>query len=117
MTEAGYEVIEAEGGAEAIETLEAREQPERLLAVICDLEMSGMDGVETIDLVRTGYPFLPVLVLTGKPDMTLAVSLIKKGIADYILKPFKPDTLKTAVDKAVTAFGCRAADQLLSAQL
>lgn len=101
LTKAGYDVIEAEDGEMAMNTMKTGEQADSVLAVICDLQMPKVDGVETIEYIRTQFPSVPVVVLTGKPDMSVAVMLIKKGVSDYLLKPFDPDMLIAAVHRAV----------------
>lgn len=105
LTRAGYDVIEAEDGVAVIETMQTGERADSLLAVICDLDMLRIDGARTVEVVRSRFPSIPVLVLTGKPDMSLAISLIKKGIAGYLLKPFTPEMLTAAVDRATARLG------------
>ncbi|ALA60726.1 response regulator [Nitrospira moscoviensis] len=100
LTKAGYDVIEADDGAMAIEMMHHGGQGHRLLAVICDVEMPRMNGVEAIEQVRREFPATPLLVLTGTPDMSVAFDLLKQGIAGYLLKPFEPQTLVAAVERA-----------------
>jgi len=99
LTKAGYEVIAVENGAMAIETLQAGERAGSLIAIVCDLQMPRMNGVEAIERFRAEFPSVPVLVLTGSLDMITAVALIKKGISAYLLKPIDPDMLTAAVDR------------------
>jgi CheY-like chemotaxis protein len=99
LTKAGYEVIAVENGAKAIETLQAGERTDSLIAIVCDLQMPRMNGMETIERFRAEFPSVPVLVLTGSLDMAIAVALIKKGISAYLLKPLDPDLLTAAVDR------------------
>jgi len=101
LTSAGYDVIETEDGISTIETMQTGGDADSLLAVICDLDMLRRDGAQVIEVLRARFPSLPVMVLTGKPDMPLAISLIKKGIAGYLLKPFTREMLTAAVDRAV----------------
>gem|GEM_PF-574283 len=101
LTSAGYDVIETEDGISTIETMQTGGDADSLLAVICDLDMLRRDGAQVIEVLRARFPSLPVVVLTGKPDMPLAISLIKKGIAGYLLKPFTREMLTAAVDRAV----------------
>jgi two-component system chemotaxis response regulator CheY len=105
LTRAGYDVIEAEDDVAAIETMQTGEPADLPLAVICDLDMPRMGGAQTIEVLRARFPSIPVLVVTGKPDMPLALSLIKKGIAGYLLKPITPEELIAALETAAARLG------------
>ncbi len=50
---------------------------------------------------QTQYPNVPVVVLTGYPDLDLAVSLIKQGVLDYLVKPVSKEKLLTVISKSV----------------
>jgi len=113
LTRAGYDVIEAVDGVAAIETMQTGEHAELPLAVICDLDMPRMDGAQTIEVLRARFPSIPVLVVPGKPDMPLAISLIKKGIAGYLLKSITPEELIAALETAAARLGVVTSPQLL----
>jgi two-component system chemotaxis response regulator CheY len=101
LTRAGYEVIEAVDGREAIEALNAGDNPLMVDAILCDIRMPKINGSEAISYFRSQYPSVPVVVMTGYPDVELAVSLIKKGVLDYLVKPVPRDELLTVIRKAV----------------
>jgi two-component system chemotaxis response regulator CheY len=101
LTRAGYEVIEAADGREAIEALNAGDNPLMVDAILCDIRMPKINGTEAITYFRSQYPSVPVVVMTGYPDVELAVSLIKKGVLDYLVKPVPRDELLTVIRKAV----------------
>lgn len=95
-----YTVDTAENGEEAI----AKASKEKFDAIICDIKMPVMDGIEVLDrLVADGIES-PVIMLSGHGDLDTAVTCIKKGAFDFISKP--PDinriliTIKNATDKA-----------------
>lgn len=102
LLQAGYEVVEAADGQEAIMTLRDGDNPLMVDAVLCDIRMPRINGVDAILYFRAQYPSIPVIVLTGYPDCDLAISLMKLGVSDYLVKPIaKQDllrTLKRAVD-------------------
>lgn len=101
LTRAGYEVIEAADGREAIEALNSGDNPLMVDAILCDIRMPKINGSEAISYFRSQYPSVPVVVMTGYPDVELAVSLIKKGVLDYLVKPVPRDELLTVIRKAV----------------
>lgn len=102
LLQAGYEVVEAVDGQEAITALGEGDNPLMVDAILCDIRMPRINGVDAIYFFRTHYPSIPVIVLTGYPDCDLAVTLMKMGVRDYLVKPVtKQDLLgilKCAVD-------------------
>jgi EAL domain-containing protein (putative c-di-GMP-specific phosphodiesterase class I)/ActR/RegA family two-component response regulator len=96
---AGYRSLEAQSGAQALELL----QSERVDAIITDLAMPGMPGIEFIRRVRERDPELPILVLTGAPDMGTAIESIDVGVFRYLTKPVSPAEIVRAASDAVHA--------------
>ena len=70
-------------------------------AVIIDLMMPDMDGLQVLDAVRTVDDDLPVIMITAFASMETAVSAMKKGAFDYITKPFKNDEVLVVLDNAI----------------
>ena len=101
LTRAGYEVVEAEDGHQAIDTLNAGDNPLLVDSILCDIRMPRLNGTQAIEYFRAQFPSIPVIVLTGYPDIGLVTALMKQGIADYLLKPITKDELLAAVDRAV----------------
>ncbi len=101
LTKAGYEVVEDEDGQQAIETLKAGDNPLVVDTILCDIRMPRLNGTQAIAYFRAEFPSIPVIVLTGYPDIGLVTALMKQGIADYLLKPITKDELLAAVDRAV----------------
>jgi two-component system chemotaxis response regulator CheY len=102
LVKANYKVIEAANGEEAIEKINEGDNPLTIDAAICDIRMPKINGVEAISYFRKEYPSVPIIVVTGFPDATLAVSLMKKGVKDYIVKPVEKEKLLAAVKKVVS---------------
>jgi two-component system chemotaxis response regulator CheY len=100
LEKAGYDVIEAEDGEKAIEAIKADENPLLLDVIICDIRMPKINGVEAINYFQQQWPRVPLIVLTGFPDMDMATGFLKKGIVDYLVKPVEKEKLIGSVAKA-----------------
>lgn len=101
LTAAGFSIVEAVDGADALEKLAAT--PEAAL-VVCDVNMPRMSGIEFLENVRRdGRPALPVVMLTteGQPELIQKAKAL--GAKGWIVKPFKPDLLVAAVKKLTAA--------------
>ena len=105
LDQAGYEVIEAEDGARAMETVQSGDNPSRLDAVILDLYMPKIHGQEVIFFLRSKFPTIPIIVLTGKPDVPDIIRSFDEGVVDFLVKPVHPDNLLASVAKAVQGRG------------
>ncbi|MCA9283921.1 MAG: sigma-54-dependent Fis family transcriptional regulator [Phycisphaerales bacterium] len=70
-------------------------------AVITDLQMPGMTGLELLGEIRRLDEQLPVILMTAFGTVETAVSAMKQGAFDYVTKPFSGDELAIAVDRAV----------------
>jgi len=101
LAKAGYEVVEAEDGEQAIRTLGSDDHPLMVDAILCDIRMPKINGTEAITFFRTQYPGVPVVVLTGYPDLDMAVSLMKQGVLDYLVKPVSKEELLRVIAKSV----------------
>jgi two-component system chemotaxis response regulator CheY len=99
----GYEVVEAEDGEQAIIKLNTGDNPLMIDTILCDIRMPKINGTEAIAYFRSQYPGVPVIVMTGYPDVELAVGLMKQGVRDYLVKPVSREELMTVVKKAVDA--------------
>ena len=93
----GYDIETAQDGGEAIEAL-SRGQ---FHAVVTDLQMPGIGGLELLAWVGEHQPGLPVIIITAFGTVTSAVEAIKLGAHDYVTKPFDRDELKLILQKAV----------------
>jgi len=68
--------------------------------LITDLRMPDVDGLQLVRYVSEHYPKLPKLVVTGYPSVDDAMSVLKSGAIDYLVKPFTKEELKQAVLKS-----------------
>jgi two-component system response regulator MprA len=90
LTLAGYDVRLAEGGAEALETV-AQAVPE---AVVLDIGMPEMDGLEVCTRLRMLGNRVPILMLTARDTVSDRVAGLDAGADDYLVKPFDVEELK-----------------------
>lgn len=93
----GVEVITARSGEEALEKLKARD----VHVVILDMKMPGMDGNETLKAVKSLYPLIEIILLTGHASVDSAIDGLKNGAFDYLMKPADIDQI---LEKALDAF-------------
>jgi len=101
LEKAGYEVLEAQDGEQAIEAINTGENRLMLDAVICDIRMPKVTGVETIDYFQREYPRVPLIVLTAYPNTDMAVSFMRRGLVDYLVKPVEAKKLREVVARAM----------------
>ena len=64
--------------------------------------MPNINGVEAIAYFRREYPSIPVIVLTGYPDVKLAVDFMKEGVVEYLVKPVEKTKLVDVITKAIS---------------
>ena len=101
LAQAGYDVEEAEDGGKAVEVLNSGDNPLMVDAIICDIRMPRINGVEAIAYFRAQYPSLPVIVLTGYHDEQLAFSLRKQGVVALLEKPAEREQILSSVAQAI----------------
>jgi two-component system chemotaxis response regulator CheY len=101
LTRAGYEVVEAGDGEEAIKVLDADDNASKIDAILCDLQMPNVDGAQALAYFRTHYLSVPLVILTGAPDFVLTDVLMKQGATDYLLKPVSDKRLLQVIREAV----------------
>jgi len=109
----GCEVDVAENGAEALRAAAARPHDIALI----DIKMPGMDGLELQARLAEKTPDLTVIMMTAYASVETAVSALKAGAYDYIVKPFDPDELTHLVARAGEHRALRAENVLLKERL
>lgn len=97
LSRKGYEVVTSVSGAEALEKLTSH----NIHVVILDVKMPGMDGLETLKAIKSMYPLVEVIMLTGHGTVESAVDGLKAGATDYLVKPTDINDL---IQKAEEAF-------------
>lgn len=73
----------------------------RIDVVLTDIKMPELSGTELLGQIHAHNPQLPVILMTAFADIDSAISAVKNGAFDFITKPYKPDYLVHAVEKAV----------------
>ncbi len=101
LTKAGYDVVEAEDGEKGIRAITANDNAFMVDMILCDMQMPNIDGVGAITHFRAQFPSVPVVVMTGHPDVHAATKLMKQGVMDYLVKPIEKDKLLAVADEAV----------------
>ena len=96
LLKAGYQVLTADDGQNALDILEKQE----VNVVVTDLKMPGLDGMEVLRQVQQKFPGIPVLILTAHGTVDNAVQAVKAGAFDYITKPFDKNELLSTIAKA-----------------
>ena len=97
LSYAGYEVEAVGDGEEALQRIAAR----RFEAVLSDISMPGMDGVELLRRVRRLDFDLPVILLTGDPRLETAIQAVDAGALRYLQKPVSLAEIESALETAV----------------
>jgi two-component system chemotaxis response regulator CheY len=99
LSNAGYNVIEAADGKEALHTLAGKE----VHLFIIDLYMPNMDGMELIRTLKASAPhkFIPIVVLTKEDSPEMKRKGRDAGAKAWIVKPFKPNTILDVVKKII----------------
>ena len=97
LEKAGYYVVEATDGEHAIQVLNEGEHPMVIDVIITDIRMPRINGLGAIVYFQREYPSIPLIVLTGFPDLGMAVKLMNQGITDYLVKPVEREKLVSAV--------------------
>jgi len=80
--------------------------------LITDLQMPGIGGMELIKYVEEHFPKVPKLVITGYPSVDGALSAMKSGALDYLVKPFTAEELKSSVEKSLPEKSLRSEDNI-----
>ncbi len=94
----GYTVEVALSGREAVEKI----VPGAFDAIVTDIRMDDMDGIEVLAHAQQHAPTTPVIIITGYATIELAREALARGAFDFIAKPFKPNTLIEVLRRAIS---------------
>ncbi len=97
LEEAGYSVVTAADGEEALYEASQHE----LAAVLLDIKMPRMSGMEALGKLTDDWPDVCVVMITAVVDAQTAIEAMKLGADDYIMKPFNQDELLLKVREAI----------------
>jgi DNA-binding NtrC family response regulator len=96
LEEIGERVTSAFSGRECLKILEKKD----IDVVILDILMPGMDGIATLKEIKSRFPLVEVIMLTGHGTTESAVEGMKLGAFDYLLKPARFDELTEKLESA-----------------
>jgi DNA-binding NtrC family response regulator len=96
----GYPTVAADSGEAALKRLDAFAEGEPA-AILLDLVMPGMGGLEVLETLRQRDIAVPVIVQTAQGSIEVAVSAMRAGAFDFVVKPASMERLRTALDSAL----------------
>jgi len=99
LSDDGYPVREANGSAQALSEFKSRKPS--LIIMDVWLKGSDMDGIELMDIFKKTDPDIPIIIISGHGTVETAVSAIRKGAYDYIVKPFPSEKLLITAKRAM----------------
>ncbi|MFZ1377988.1 MAG: response regulator [Geothrix sp.] len=96
---AGFDVLEAGDGVEALEVAAGK----KLDLIVTDVNMPRMDGITLVQRLRAlpQFKFTPILVLTTESDASMKMKGKEAGATGWIVKPFSPEKLLDTVNKVI----------------
>ncbi len=97
LSQRGLAVVQAFGGAEALEKLA---NDKDIDIVILDVNMPGMGGLQTLKEIRKNHPLVEVIMLTGCATVENAIEGMKRGAFDFLVKPCEMELLMGKVASA-----------------
>jgi len=99
LKQAGYNVVEAVDGQDALDKL----QTATVQMIITDLNMPNLNGIELIRAVRANpaHRFVPIVILTTESQAEIKQQGKEAGATGWIVKPFKPDQLLAVIRKVL----------------
>lgn len=97
LTKNNYTVTTSFSAAEARSAV----KKENFDLVLTDLRLPDDDGIGLMTEIKSEYPDIPVILMTGYSDVNTAVKAIKNGASDYISKPFNPDEVLIVITNAL----------------
>lgn len=106
----GYEVLAAEDGQAAMKLM----GQQAFSMVISDVQMRPMNGHQLLHKIKASYPTTPVLLMTAHGNVDRAVSAMRDGALDYLVKPFDANELLERVQSAALPVECQAPDPLVA---
>ncbi len=99
LTDNGYEVETAEEGEKALKTIAEKD----FGVIILDLKLPGKDGIKVLEEAKAKRPGLKGIIITAYPSVDTAVTAMKEGAVDYLLKPFDLNQLEELIRKSLGA--------------
>ncbi len=96
LSKRGYDIVTALDAQQALAVLNSRD----VHVAVLDVKMPGMDGMALLKEIKTRFPLVEVVMLTGHATFESAVSGLKIGASDYLLKPCQLSELIQKIEEA-----------------
>ena len=113
LNKEGYNTLSAAEGKEALGILREKD----INLILTDLKMPAMDGLELLTACKMIKPNVEVILISAYGTIEKAISAIKNGAYDFIVKPFKRSTLIEVVNRAIAAQTLNVQDKLVEEKL
>ncbi len=98
LEDSGFEMLEADDGVVGLDMFR-QEKPD---AVLCDLRLPGMDGLDVLGTITSESPETPVIIVSGVSELGYAVHALKRGAWDYVTKPIQDmGVLENALERVL----------------
>src|SRR3954447_2674404 len=110
----GFDVECLGSGDEAIDRLASGYSPSMILL---DIMLPGKDGIEVLSNVKSIYPTIPIIILSGIGQIKTVVEAMKIGASDYLTKPFEEEALELAIQNAIEKYRLKEEVKTLKQQL
>src|ERR1700751_1202569 len=98
LASANYQCRQAASGLEALALLDSGGE---FAPMLSDLMLAGLDGIGLLEKTKERYPDMPVVMVTAVHDISVALTAIRNGAYDYLLKPFEREQLLNTVRRAL----------------
>jgi len=112
-SQGGFAIVEASNGAEGVER--ALADPPDL--ILLDMEMPRLNGLQVLDALRDHQLDIPVILMTGHGSEVIAVEVFRKGVKDYLIKPFTAEEMFSTIRRALTEVRLRREKEALTRHL
>jgi DNA-binding NtrC family response regulator len=99
LSKAGHAITCSESGDEGLR--EIKDRPDGFDVVLLDQLMPGMSGMDVLARIKIMAPELPVIIITGSVTEGLCAEIIQQGASGCLPKPFTPEELRNAINKAL----------------
>ncbi|MDH5695853.1 MAG: response regulator [Dehalococcoidia bacterium] len=93
LEDAGYQVVTAESGEEALEMIEKQD----FSVMVVDIRLPGKTGIKVLKEVKAVKPHIKSIIITAYPSAETADEAKKLGVVDYLIKPVAPDDLERLI--------------------
>jgi formate/nitrite transporter len=97
FSEQGFDVITTASAREALGYVTDR----AFDVILCDWKMPEMDGVDVVEVLDKRSPDTAIIMISGYPSLERATEVMKRGALDYVAKPFTPEEIIGAVNRAM----------------